>query len=101
MLNRVGVYTLGYGDDMSSSGTKIPKSGIRAHTMGSSYCRNVVTSSGCWLILTKLDLLPSREGNSQVLWTTSFWDDLTPLYVGQVSWVSPGFTSDLEGARGC
>jgi len=30
-----------------------------------------------------------------------FWDDFTPLYVGEISQGSPGFSADLEGACGC
>jgi hypothetical protein len=30
-----------------------------------------------------------------------FWDNLTLLHVGQVSWSDLGFTADLEGAHGC
>ena len=35
-----------------------------------------------------------------VLGTTSFWDDLTLLHVGQVPWSDLGFAADLEGGRG-
>jgi len=41
-LNGGGVCTQVYADDMFSSGGKIPKYGIRAHTMGPSYYRNLV-----------------------------------------------------------
>jgi len=60
-------------------------------------------SPGCRLILTILDLLQSQEeGNSQGSLNYAFFgDDFTPLYVGQVTRGSPGFTADLEGARGC
>jgi len=30
-----------------------------------------------------------------------FWGYFTSLYVSQVSWGSPGFLADLEGACGC
>lgn len=61
-----------------------------------------VTSSGYHLIPTRLGLLHLREeGNSQDSLNHIFWDDLTLLYVGQLSWSNPGFTADLEGACGC
>jgi len=41
-LNGGGVCTQVYVEDMSSSSGKIPKYGIRDHTMGPSYYRNMV-----------------------------------------------------------
>ena len=57
---------------------------------------------GYWLIPTKLSLLYFQgEGNFLVSLNHTFWGYSKLLYVGQVSWSSPGFLADLEGACGC
>ena len=91
-LNRGGVHTLGYANDMSAGNGKIPKHGVRAIEVWCSNTRLLINSD-------KTNLRFMRKGRLLGFLTRLFPRSYSAsFYVSQVSWGEPGLSADLEEA---